>query len=548
MKNDSHALLASHAESHGLALRFAWRLLPWFVAALAVLVAVRNRDVVNTDAVAYLRLASYWAEGKWSLAVSGYWGPLLPWIVAIFLKSGVEPLLAGHLAMAVSAVLFWWGGTALIRQTRVDGWIELGAGAVVGLAAVTWSAEIISPDLLMGGCVLAAMSVMMREAWGQEAKEGWLAGVFWALAYYAKAIAFPLAIVVVPVVAWMRRYAAREAAAFMGSGAVCVALFLSMSAPWIGVLTWKYGHLTFSTTGRIAHAIVGPPDVERYHPFGRTLHVPEPGRVTAWEDPSLMDYPYWSPWSSRANFEHQIKVLVENGRTILRLLWNLDQLGLGLAAAGLAFIWVVTRRETLPNAWRWIIPVAPIVVLVGGYAATYVKAVDERYFFAALPLLLGVALGALHYGRTSYVSRLPMGGKWVAWVVMMSFLLPAMQRMPVVLEGLPAGPAGVSRMLAANMQKAGVTGPLAGSAFLGAQRTGLLTAYFLGVPWHGDSPKRLGAFLTNHSGAIVIMVRGSPEAKALSETAACVSLDARLFKSAEDAAEFPLQAFGNSLP
>jgi hypothetical protein len=36
----------------------------------------------------------------------------------------------------------------------------------------------------------------------------------------------------------------------------------------------KYHKLTFSTTAAIAHAVVGPPDVDRYHPFG----LPSTGR------------------------------------------------------------------------------------------------------------------------------------------------------------------------------------------------------------------------------------------------------------------------------
>src|SRR5262245_19813753 len=70
------------------------------------------RHALNTDAVAYIRIASYYAEGNTSLAVSGYWGPLLSWIMAGFLKCGVSPLLAARFAMAVSAMVFLWGCVA----------------------------------------------------------------------------------------------------------------------------------------------------------------------------------------------------------------------------------------------------------------------------------------------------------------------------------------------------------------------------------------------------------------------------------------------------
>src|SRR6266571_3286306 len=67
-----------------------------------------NRQALNPDGVAYMRIASYYAAGKMDLAVSGYWGPLLSWLLVPWLKAGVTVVVAARIIMALSAVYFLW--------------------------------------------------------------------------------------------------------------------------------------------------------------------------------------------------------------------------------------------------------------------------------------------------------------------------------------------------------------------------------------------------------------------------------------------------------
>ena len=74
--------------------------LAWVLAAalaiqivLLIVAGWHGRYLLNTDAIAYLRIASYYASGQMDLMVSGYWGPLLSWLVAPLLKL---PQQAGH--------------------------------------------------------------------------------------------------------------------------------------------------------------------------------------------------------------------------------------------------------------------------------------------------------------------------------------------------------------------------------------------------------------------------------------------------------------------
>ena len=70
---------------------------------------------LNTDAIAYMRIAEYWAAGNFELAVTGYWGPLLSLLMVPFLWLGVDPLISGKLAMLISAIVFFHGSQFLVR-------------------------------------------------------------------------------------------------------------------------------------------------------------------------------------------------------------------------------------------------------------------------------------------------------------------------------------------------------------------------------------------------------------------------------------------------
>src|SRR5687767_6350523 len=81
-------------------LSIKWLLVTWAVYWLgAIPAAVFFRDTIHPDAVSYLQAASYLTEGRAGDSVSGYWSPLLIWIIAFFQFIGLAGLLAGRAAM-----------------------------------------------------------------------------------------------------------------------------------------------------------------------------------------------------------------------------------------------------------------------------------------------------------------------------------------------------------------------------------------------------------------------------------------------------------------
>jgi hypothetical protein len=271
-----------------------------------------NRHLILiADAVSYIRIASYYVKGQFGLAISGYWGPLLSWLMAPWLALTKNPLDAARIAMGVSAVVFLLGSVSILGCLQLPP-----AGLVLGtwitaMASISWSVENITPDLLLSGLMALAISHMMRPQWTQSRRMQFTAGMLWGTAYLAKAVAFPLAFGLGSSIAGLWVISRRtNLKIVLRSAAMTLLGFLLVAAPWVVTLSLKYQGFTFSTSAKISHAIAGPHGKPGAHP--QVFHIPEPGRIWWWEDPSPNFYQdlYWSPLESLTYAKHQTSSLV----------------------------------------------------------------------------------------------------------------------------------------------------------------------------------------------------------------------------------------------
>ncbi len=536
----------------------------WIFAVQAVLLAVagwRNLHQLNPDAIAYIRIAGYYAGGEVELAVTGYWGPLLSWLMGPLLKAGVAPLVAARVVMAVSGVVFLCGAVAVFRAFRLPR-VAMLTGAWMAMGwSVFWSVRHITPDLLMAGLVALAVSAtvelfLRRSRRGEEAESGTrnaqlgvngdrlltsaaTAGFWWGLAYLAKAVALPLAGLVTAGLALFalsgRGELRREIARRLGFVWLCAAL---VAGPWIGVLSLHYGKFTFSTTGPIAHALAGPGEQARYHPAMVKLHQPDDGRVTQWEEPSRMEYVHWSPFANGENFRHQLAVVAQNAATLVDWLWGVrwlsgaddpraaarmlpgfDLLGLSLAGVvGGAVVLFTHRRRPRRVRWSW--AAVPVFCLGGLYLPFFMMAEDNRYFHAALPFVWVLVIGAWGWASRQHWESAKRIRATVFRVAAWAFLIPPVLWLAMALFGIPNAAGHAAHELAAQLKAGGHRGPVAGSGLLPGGRAGLYTAFLLGERWLGDDPQAGPAeFLAG--GARMVVVRSS------SRQAEAFTLDSR---------------------
>lgn len=492
--------------------------------------ALRSAHVLNPDGVAYIRIGQYFARGDLRLAISGYWSPLLSWMIAVVLRFGLGPLPAARLAMAISAMVYVAGCGAVLRKGPTVSWVRRAGVLIAAVAATSWSADLITPDLLAGGLISIAVARLMAIPGGQTI-DSVVAGIAFGLAYLAKAVALPFALLATLAYAILAiRRDRTSASAIIRSASLSLIVTLVVALPWIGILSTHYGTLLFSTSGPINHALAGPPPLERSHPSFRTIERPEAGRITSWEEPSGMPYAAWSPFSSAANLRYQCLLLVRNIGTFLGML---DEFGSSIAILALAVLALARRREgllpvgRLPAQWFFV----PIALLVALYAPLHIDRENLRFFYSLLPFLFTIGMEGIEMlassdrtGRKIRIAATVAGLLLFAWA--------PLARLASVLIGRRPAASEIAFEASEALRRNGISGPVVGGAGAIQGVPGLDVAFFIDQPWYGDLPQPSATAYEKSGARIAVVPRWSSVARELGEDARVKDLDSIVFPDA----------------
>lgn len=472
----------------------AARLAPLVVAylvylPLAVVVTLLSRHQLNVDGVAYLRIARYYAEGRFDLAVTGYWAPLMSWVLVPFHWAGVDLVLVGHLVNVAAGAVFILAVHRLSRGLGLHGPVDLVLPLAAGLLVVNWLGRGLTPDALLASVLTLyfARNYAMTRSW--RTRDAALAGGLAGLAYMVKYYALPFFLLHhLLVSAGLGRcdVAGRPSLARVRCWLTGTVVCLLIAGPWIVVLSCKYGRPTFATTGAYAHSLAGPQTpVDGYWPH-YLLGSPRPRRVSVWENPDEIVHPWprWSPFKNVSGMGYQCRLFLRNVQEISQCLLAYDGLGflyfVVLAAVPLAGFSLRNPWSINPQPWRW------LLVAIGAYLSGLIMVcADSRRYYWPLQGILLVFVGIGADGIARALARrspesVPASRSWfliAALAVLVSCGIPDLDRLRDSLNRPGLALAHAAQGLAA----AGVVGPFATNHW----HNGVVLAYRLDTPFVG---------------------------------------------------------------
>jgi len=505
-----------------------------FQLFLLIVVGWHNRQMINYDAIFYMRTASYYANLQFDLAVNGYWGPLFSWLMVPLLSIFENPIDAARLVMALSAVIFLIGSISVFKSFDIHPAGKILSAWITAVSSAAWTVKM-TPDLLLGGLLCLAVGQMASSKWIAQRAVQVATGVLWGLAYFAKPVAFPLALVTSSVIAALWAIGHEHKKTIWRSLAVTLIAFLSITSVWVLILSVKYGGVVISTSGKIAHAIVGPRDVERLHPHNVTFHVPEPGRISAAEDPTNMSYQFWSPFESLEYAKHQWMLICYNAKEIVATLSGFSVSGLGAFAIlfGL-FVHSPWRRNMKESRWRW--SGAVVACLAGIYLPVYAE--QARYFYVTYPFLFAAAFGLVAWLAPTIGDRLSWPLLIGFTTVTICFALPAREELrQAFITSEDERHVERGRYIAEKLKANRLQGPIAGDH-------GLYIAFFTNQPWYGAEPNPTVERFVASKAKLAVISRGEQElVDQFNHAAAFADLDSVLFDKQKPADRFPLKVY-----
>ena len=334
--------------------------------------------------------------------------------------------------MTVSGAVFLAGASKLLTQfplLKVEANFATVALVVCGLV---WSGRSITPDLLESGLVLAALAPFLGADWPSDTRTLAVSSLLLAAAFLAKAIALPFGVITISLRAAAAVLLEGVLPALVLRGFATLAGFGSLIVgPWILTLSTLAHHFVWSDAGWINFAKTGPyyalgpsGELRDDHASYMQFHQPRPGRWTSWENPPEMVYVKWSPLHSISEFKYYIRVVYRSITGIIKDLSAVDFFGFGLVFLIVNQIGFSKNHQLIKKS-RWMAGLLPVLTLLLIYCP-FLYWGDIRYFWVAVPIMIGAAMVGLRVATTkdgsdrSYISILTSA------LVCLSFVMPSL--------------------------------------------------------------------------------------------------------------------------
>ncbi len=364
-----------------------------FVIASAVFL-IQASKILNPDGIEYVGIARHYLAADFHAAINGIWSPLLSWIFTIPLLIDVRPFLFFRVLVVGLAILVIVTFDYLLRrELKVDTKSKvMYHGSLLFVTAFSFYASILSPvtpDLFSVFCILLFLIFALQYARKQSIAPAILMGVIGGIGYYGKNYFFYFALAGIFLYFALRFFQKKaDKKKTIIHFATAFAACLLVVAPWIVLMSIKYGQFTVNPIGDYSLAQVGP---SKPRPPVLSLGLLEPPHdrsITAREDPTVFKFSPWSPTESSEAMRYFItSVIPTNIRVAFKILWPIL---LALAVFLIAYIRSKKKLFDVLNDKIIIYSLLFGVIYVGGYCLQHLYG-GFRYIWPAYALF-GVAL------------------------------------------------------------------------------------------------------------------------------------------------------------
>jgi hypothetical protein len=341
---------------------------------------------VDPDATAYLTIIKRYIAGDYDKAVNGYWSPWSCWLVAGWVKASSWSLMASAVAVnTIGAVAFLWIGHSFFRYFDVKaGLVWLCELTLVVFLSYAVYGQLFD-DLWECFFLLAVLRLMLRKDFVRNRWMWVLTGVLGALAYFAKAYAFPFFILNMIVCS---RFVTADRKHAVTICAVSIVVMLVCCFPWVYALHDKYGEWMTGTAGKLnlSWYTVGHP----YWKEGITHLVPPVYGDSPyyWEDPYMVNGATPNAFSSLAMLKMQLVRIPFNLFKLMRSMSELSVVFAVIFGAMLAVVLSKKVRSYFPEKMS-LVAVSFVIFPLGYMLINF----EARYLWYMLPT--GMVMGAL---------------------------------------------------------------------------------------------------------------------------------------------------------
>lgn len=357
-----------------------------------VLIHFYYQYAVGGDGISYISIAQKYVAGDFSNAINGYWSPLYSWLLTPFLFFEKTPLSIIYSAQILSLIIGFFtiiGIWKLLQKFDIDKNIKTPVLFFLIPILLYFSLTLTTPDLLTTCIVIFYLGAIFNPSYENKLYYGFICGILGALAYLSKSYVFPFFLVhfiFFNVFYYFKDMTKKKKKNILKNLFLGLTIFFVISSFWVSLISYKYGELTFSTSGTYNQEFVGPES--QGHPvlYQGLIKPPNNSAISAWEDPSYFKMKSWSPFASWYNFKYQINLIWQNILVIIKCLNYFSILSLLII---LASILLLLRPPNSIKKNQLFYLLGTVFIYCAGYSFVTVV---ERYLWPIYVLI--IVLGA----------------------------------------------------------------------------------------------------------------------------------------------------------
>lgn len=436
------------------------------------------QHIINPDAICYIGIAEKYAVGDIENAVNAYWGPLLSWVLVPFLLTEHTPLAALTSIKILSLIIGAFNITGLWFLSK-----KFRMGRTIRLFFILSTIPLtlyfvyikITPDLLLATCLIFYLNSIFNQEYPEKYKFGVISGFTGALAYLSKLYALPFFLIhfiLFNAIYYFKRYKPDKKMVknnlFIG-----LAVFLVISGFWALSLNEKYGELTFGTSSEYNQALIGP-KVQLQDPMNNNglNKPPNDSATSAWEDPSYIKMPGWSPFESWESFNYRLNIIWNNILQTLTFLYEFSIITFFILILAVIILFKSSNSE---HKFKIASLLVTMIIFTIGYWIIRVEPRLLILIYFLIPLLAGYLLCIIK-------EKFKINDKIITAIAAMVFVLLVISPIITLYETTNTDNEAYefSKVLQENYQ---VHGNIASNT---NRRLTLFMAYYLGAQYYGN--------------------------------------------------------------
>lgn len=347
---------------------------------------------LSADSTIFINIAENYVRGNFSNAINGFFGPLLSWLLIPFLYFGSSDIFAINTIDLILGVLTITGIWKLSYRFEITEKIR--SIILISLLPIVFTVSLVQPQDFLLLCILVYyLNVVFKSNYSNSIYNGISGGILGAFAYFTKGYAFLFFIshfLLINICHYLKATTKADKKNVLRNAIVGIAFFSIIIAPWVTLISQKYNHITFSTTGKYNFEVLGPETAHDGLEYGVPLFYggffepPNENAIVAWEDPYYIRAKSWSPLESLNSFKHFLKLILKNTFQGLLILESFSSLSIAIIIAyillstGQPFNKLLTRGDIL-------YPLLTVILYTGGYVPFHL---EPRYIWIVNILLL----------------------------------------------------------------------------------------------------------------------------------------------------------------